>query len=602
MQVLEPASRIVIGVLERRGRSAQVRPYDSRVARNIRVVSRGLGDAEDGMAVGVEVLEPPDRGGVAAGRVVEVLGFPDRPGMDIQLIVRKYDLRHHWPEEVLGEANAIDDPPEKGEIAAREDFRALPTVTIDGETAKDFDDAVSVQALPGDGIRLYVHIADVAHYVREHGAMDREALARGASVYFPGHVLPMLPERLSNDLCSLRPQEDRLSQSVVLDVDASGRVFKVRFADGVIRSAERMTYTQVAGIIEGDSPELLHRYDTLVEMFRLMEKLFQRLWARRRQRGSIDFDLPVPEIVLNARGEMTGVFPSQRNIAHRIIEEFMLAANEAVAEYLFERRTPTLYRIHESPDPLRLEILDEALSGLGYRLPRPLDAVRPQHFQKLLDRAAGKSEERFVTQMVLRAMRQARYDPDNVGHFGLAARHYLHFTSPIRRYPDLVVHRILRALRGGDLAPGSTQEERWRRELPEVARQTSRRERTAEEAERELEQWKKLAFMGEKLGEEYHGFVSGVMNFGLFVQLEEYFVEGLIHISTLGDDFYEFDERRHLLRGRASGQVFRLGDRLEVRVVRVDHFLKQMDLELKRSSPDRTSAARRRRGRRKRTG
>jgi ribonuclease R len=284
---------------------------------------------------------------------------------------------------------------------------------------------------------------------------------------------------------------------------------------------------------------------------------------------------------------MTGVFPSKRNIAHRIIEEFMLAANEAVAGYLHQRSVPALYRIHESPDPLRLEVMDEALGGLGYRLPRPLDAVSPADFQALLEQAEGKPEERFVTQMVLRAMMQARYDPTDAGHFGLAAEHYLHFTSPIRRYPDLVVHRILRRQRHGELPPGGREEERLRKQLPEVALQSSRQERNAEDAERELEQWKKLAFMGERLGEEYHGFVSGVQRFGLFVQLEEYFVEGLIHISSLTDDFYEYDERRHLLRGRSTGKVLRLGDRLEVRVVRVDHFLKQMDLELKNQSAGR---------------
>lgn len=595
LQVLKPASRTITGLLERRGRVARVRPYDSRVARTILVSARHLDGAEEGMAVGVELLEPPDRSGVAAGRIVEVLGFPDLPGMDIQIVVRKYDLRNEWPEAVLEEAGAIGHPPGASEIAAREDFRALTTVTIDGETAKDFDDAVSVERLADDGIRLHVHIADVAHYVPEGSAMDAEALARGTSVYFPGTVVPMLPERLSNEVCSLRPQEVRLTQTVVLDVDSSGQVFQVRVTDGVICSAERMTYTQVGELLEGNSPALLQRYENLVDDFRLMETLCRRLWEHRRRRGSIDFDLPEPEIILNAQGEMTGVFPSQRNIAHRIIEEFMLAANEAVARSMSRSRTPTLYRVHESPDPLRLEVMDEALSGLGYRLPRPLDALRPEHFQDLLDLAAGKPEERFVMQMVLRSMMQARYDLNNLGHFGLAAQHYLHFTSPIRRYPDLVVHRILRASRQAKLPSGGTEEDRLRRVLPEVARQASRTERTAEEAQRELEQWKKLSFMGGKLGEEYHGYVTGVMSFGLFVQLEEYFVEGLIHISNLGEDFYEFDERRHLLRGRTSGRVFRLGDRLEVRVVRVDHFLKQMDLELKSASSLRTNTPRRRR-------
>jgi ribonuclease R len=365
--------------------------------------------------------------------------------------------------------------------------------------------------------------------------------------------------------------------------------------DGVIRSAERMTYTQVAAILEGGDRELLGRYQALVEEFHRMEALCRSLLDRRRRRGSIDFDLPEPEIVLNARGEMTGVFPSQRNIAHRIIEEFMLAANEAVAEHLCRRKAPGLFRVHEQPDPRRLEVLDEAIAGLGYRLPRPLEALEPRDFQDLIELAEGKPEERFITQMVLRAMMQARYDPRNLGHFGLAAARYLHFTSPIRRYPDLVVHRVMRSLRQGRLAEGARETERLRGSLPEVAVQSSRTERTAEEAERELEEWKKLAFMADKLGEEYHGFVSGVMPFGLFVQLEEYYVEGLIHISSLADDFYHHDERRHLLRGDRSGRVLRLGDRLEVRVVKVDHFQRQMDLELVQPPPESRSRPGRRR-------
>jgi ribonuclease R len=584
-----------------------VRPYESRIARSIVIPEGALGAAQDGMAVGVEVLEPPDVRGMATGRVVEVLGYPERPGMDVVLIIRKYDLRDEWPEEVLREASQVPGEPSAEQLQEREDFRSLPTVTIDGETAKDFDDAVSVESLEGGCLRLYVHIADVAHYVAEGGAMDREAAVRGTSVYFPGRVVPMLPEKLSNEICSLQPGELRLTQTVILDVDKKGDVGQVRVADGVIRSAERMTYTDVAKLLERNDAGLRRRYHALVDDLQLMETICRRLWGRRRERGSIDFDLPEPEIILNARGEMTGVFSSERNIAHRIIEEFMLAANEAVAGLLFGRKTPTLYRVHEPPDPQRLEVLDEALSGLGYRLPRPLEAVGPQHFQDLLDLASGKPEERFVTQMVLRAMMQARYDPSNLGHFGLAAKRYLHFTSPIRRYPDLVVHRILRAVRQGKLPGGGPEEERCRQALPEVAARSSRTERLAEEAERELEQWKKLGFMAEKLGEEYHGFVSGVTRFGLFVQLEEYFVEGLIHISSLRDDHYELDERRHLLRGQASGRAFRLGDRLEVRVARVDHALKQMDLELKesqgevRSRRGRSGSGRRgaRRGRRR---
>jgi ribonuclease R len=597
VRVVESASRRATGILEITGRRGRVTPYEARLARSIRIPRGALGGARHGMAVGVEIDELPDEQGVAVGRVVEVLGYPDQPGMDTTIIIRKYGLREEWPREVEREAEAAQSAVPEQELARREDFRSLPTVTIDGETAQDFDDAVSVQPLAAGGARLHVHIADVAYYVPQGCAMDREAAERGTSVYFPGRVVPMLPEKLSNELCSLRPGEPRLTQTVILDVAPGGEVRQARFVDGVIRSAERMTYTQVAGILGGEEEQLLERYGPLVQEFRRMESVCRWLWERRRQRGSIDFDLPEPEIVLNARGEMTGVFPSERNIAHRIIEEFMLAANEAVAAHLCRLKAPGLFRVHEQPDPRRLEVLDEAIAGLGYRLPRPLEALEPRDFQDLTDRASGKPEERFVTQMVLRAMMQARYDARNLGHFGLAAARYLHFTSPIRRYPDLVVHRVLRAVRQGRLAEGDRETERLRRRLPEVAVQSSRTERNAEEAERELEEWKKLAFMADKLGEEYHGFVSGVMPFGLFVQLEEYYVEGLIHISSLVDDFYHFDERRHLLRGDRSGRVLRLGDRLEVRVVKVDHFQRQMDLELV-ESPEAVRPRGRRRGRR----
>jgi len=560
-------------------------PYDERVARHVVIEAGRAHGAADRMAVGIDLAGPPDENGIARGSVVEVLGYPDEPGMDIEIIIRKYELRHEWPEEVAEEAEAIPDAVDPGEIARRTDFTSLPTVTIDGETARDFDDAISVERLPRGRWRLHVHIADVAHYVPPGGALDREAFARGTSVYFPGRAVPMLPEKLSNDLCSLKPGVARLVQSVVLELDAAGETREARFADGVIHSMERMTYTQVARILVERDAEMLERYAPQVEMFRDMERLCGLLQARRRKRGSIDFDLPAPEIVLNARGEMTGVFPTKRNIAHQIIEEFMLAANEAVAVHLVETGAPALFRGHEEPEERRLEGFDEVLQGLGYRLPRPFDAIEPRHLQDLLDLVAGKPEERFVSQLMLRAMRQARYDPQNLGHFGLAASHYTHFTSPIRRYPDLVVHRALRAQQRGEFRGDDAAENRLRSALPEIAAQSSRTERVAEDAERELMAWKKMGFMGEKLGEEFHASVTGVMPFGMFLELEEYFVEGLVHISTLSDDEYRFEERGHLLRGhllrgRESARVFRLGDRVRARVVKVDHFLKRMDLEL----------------------
>lgn len=593
LRVIEPASRRVTGVLEVRGREARVFPFEERVARFVRVGGRMPEGAEDGFAVGVDVTEPPDDDGMARGRIVEVLGRPEAPGVDIEIITRRFDLRTDWPDEVVEEVSRLPEEVDAGALAGREDFSQHPTVTIDGETAKDFDDAVSVRRREGGGWRLHVHVADVAHYVPRGGPTDLEARERGTSVYFPGKAIPMLPERLSNHLCSLRPHVPRLVRTAVLDLDADGEVRGARFAEGWIRSAERMTYRAVAGILVDRDPELLERYAPLVDRFRDMEACCRRLQARRRKRGSLDFDLPEPEIVLNARGEMTGVFPSPRTIAHRIIEEFMLAANEAVASKLLEDALPGLFRVHENPEPTKLEALDEVLQGLGFRLPRPLDSLRPGDLQQLLEAVQGRPEERFVSRLVLRALQQARYDPANLGHFGLAAARYTHFTSPIRRYPDLLVHRVLR-----DQAAGTLDAARMtalRADLPAVATHSSRTERTAEEAERTLEEWKKLDFMAERVGDEYHGFVSAVMPFGLFVELEEYFVEGLVHISSL-QGRYRFDERGHRLRRDDGARTYRLGDRLQVRVARVDAFRKRMDLEILGEEPSRGS----RRGRRRR--
>ncbi|MGD8376928.1 MAG: ribonuclease R [Acidobacteriota bacterium] len=593
LRVVEPASRRVTGVLELRGRDARVFPFEERIARFVLVGASIPEAADDGFAVGVEVSDPPDDDGVARGRIVEVLGRPEAPGVDIEIITRRFDLRQDWPEEVVDEVARLPGEVDADALEGREDFSEYPTVTIDGETAKDFDDAVAVQRLADGGWRLHVHVADVAHYVTPGGPTDLEARERGTSVYFPGKAIPMLPERLSNHLCSLRPHVPRLVRTAVLELDAAGEVRRTRFAEGWIRSAERMTYRAVAGILVERDPELMERYAPLVDRFREMEELCRRLQARRRRRGSLDFDLPEPEIVLNARGEMTGVFPSARTVAHRIIEEFMLAANEAVASKLLEDTLPGLFRVHESPEPTKLEALDEVLQGLGYRLPRPLEDLRPGDLQQLLEAVQGRPEERFVSRLVLRALQQARYDPANLGHFGLAAARYTHFTSPIRRYPDLLVHRVLRDQATGALDAGRVTA--LRADLPGVATHASRTERTAEEAERTLEEWKKLGFMAERVGDEYRGFVSAVMPFGLFVELEEYYVEGLVHISTL-QGRYRFDERGHCLRREDGGRTYRLGDRLEVRVARVDAFRKRMDLEILGEEPSRG----RRRGRRRR--
>jgi ribonuclease R len=582
VRLLERSRKRVLGVFRAAGarrRGGTVQAYDRLFETDIVVAEEDTGAAEDGVVVGVEVLRPPMDHRPATGRVVEVLGSPDEPGMDLKTIIRKYDLHEGFPPDVQAGAGAAPDRVTEEEIRGREDFRGLPIVTIDGETAMDFDDAVHVSKSAGGTYELQVHIADVAHYVRPQSALDREAYERGTSVYFPGTALPMLPHRLSNGICSLNPGVDRLVQSCLMTIDGRGKVVDYRFADGVIRSAERMTYTSVAKILVDRDPEATARYRPLVPVFRLMEELCGVLNGKRRRRGSIDFDLPEPELLLAATGEMTGIVPLERNVAHRLIEEFMLAANETVASHLFRARVPSIYRIHERPDPKKLEEFDAVAQAFGYRLARPFTSIEPRAFQDIVEMAKGRPEERFLSRLMLRSMKQARYHHLRDIHFGLATSCYTHFTSPIRRYPDLIVHRLLRRVRGG--RPLAERERRDLEEfLPEAALRSSRMERNADDAEWELIEWKKTAFMAGRVGEEFDGFIISTHPFGFFVELQEYFISGLVKIESIPGDRFRFLEKKQILKGERFGRVFKLGDRVRVRVDRVDQFHLKVEFSL----------------------
>ncbi|HWP64694.1 MAG TPA: ribonuclease R, partial [Candidatus Limnocylindria bacterium] len=552
-------------------------PFDRRLLVDVHVPRDETNGAQPGQMVTVEITRWPTPTRNAVGRIVEVLGRVDEPGVDTAVIIRKYNLPDRHSEEALAEARRLGAAVRERDIRGRTDFRGWRTVTIDGEHARDFDDAITIERLPGGRYRLGVHIADVAHYVPEGSALDEEAYERGTSVYFPERAVHMFPEELATGLCSLNPHVDRLVQSVVMDVDRRGQVVHYEIHDGVINSDARMTYTEVNAILTERDPETTARYRHLVPMFETMRELYEILRERRRRRGSIDFDLPEPEVILDAEGLVQDIIAPERNVAHRIIEEFMLLANETVAAHLEARGVPTLYRVHEEPDPVKVEEFEEFVSTLGYSLAAPLDALKPRHFQRLLDRIRGKPEEKPIAFLMLRTMQKARYDAVNLGHFGLAAASYTHFTSPIRRYPDLVVHRVLRESRRGMSAERKAELEE---ELPEVARHTSERERRADDAERELVQWKKVRFMADKVGDEFDGYVTGVAAFGLFVELADHFVEGLVHISTMADDYYRFVERAHVLRGENTKKVYRLGDRVRVQVLRVDLERRQIDLGL----------------------
>jgi ribonuclease R len=595
VRILERRHARLWGEFHAAGRGGRVAPYVERFPGDIEIPPGACADAADGMVVGVELTRFPSGPGGAAGRVVETLGYPEEPGVDLQVVLRKYGLSADFPPEVEEEAARVAHEPERDEIARRVDYRRQPVVTIDSETAMDFDDAVSVEELRHGGWRLYVHIADVSHYVRPGGALDGEAFRRGTSVYFPGFAVPMLPRLLSDDWCSLRPEVDRLVLTCVIDFDRAGVPGKSAFHAGIIHSAARMTYTSVKKILEDHDAEERARYQTLVPLFESMERLCARLLARRRERGSLDFDLPEAEIVLDEEGRTRHILPSERNLAHRVIEEFMLAANEAVARRLHEARIPAVYRIHERPNPRKLQELDDLLRGFGYGLGADPEQVRPADLQQVLALVEGKPEERFLSTAILRSLQLARYSDQNAGHFGLAAPLYTHFTSPIRRYPDLAVHRLLRRV----LEPeplGAEERKDLHARMPGVASESSRLERQADEAERELVEWKTLAYMNERVGEEYEGWVAGVMPFGVFVRLDDLFVEGLVHVSALGEERFQFVERGHFLKSERRRAVIRLGDRVRVRVDRVNTLARQVDFSLLEHRGEPWHALTRRRG------
>jgi ribonuclease R len=560
------------------GGIAYVIPFDRRIKADIHVPSGRTLSAEPNDMVVVKITRWPTAARGPVGEVVEVLGNVNEPGVDTQIIIRKHQIPDAHSDESVEDARRLGTEVTPADIKGRTDFRHVTTVTIDGEHARDFDDAITLEQLPNRNYWLGVHIADVSHYVKEGSALDREAYARGTSVYFTERAVHMFPSELATGLCSLNPHVDRLVQSCLMEIDRRGNVVRYEMHDGVINSAARMTYTAVNAILTDRDPAVIAQYRELVPRFELMRELFEILNARRRRRGSIDFDLPETEVILSEYGEIEAIVPAERNVAHRLIEEFMLLANETVAAHLVEQGVPSLHRVHEPPDEKKVAEFEAFIEPLGYGLGATGRSVRPKHFQKLIDRIRGTPEERPIAAVMLRTMQKARYDAVSLGHFGLAAEHYTHFTSPIRRYPDLVVHRRLRESRGGPMT--DVRREQLDEELPDVARHTSEMERRADEAERELLQWKKVRFMADKVGDEYEGYITGVAPFGLFIELVEHYVEGLVHISSMADDYYRFLEQQHVLRGENTRKTYRLGDKVRVQVVRVDMERRQVELGL----------------------
>lgn len=573
VRILTRAHKTVVGRFERSKGYGVVVPSDERILDRIIIPASEARNIPDSVIVVVELTRWPAKNRPPAGRVTRVIGDPEDPGVEAAVILNKFGLPDRFEPDVLKEVGSVPTAVKAEDIKGRVDLRDRLTFTIDGETAKDFDDAVSIERTRR-GFTLLVSIADVSSYVREGSAIDREAFERGTSVYFPDRCIPMLPEALSNGICSLNPGVDRLAMTAELEFDPGGALVKSKFYESVIKSDERLTYTMVFDFLTPEAPGKAGTPDKksgrILGVLKTMEDLALKLSARRLADGSLDFDLPEPQIIIDIEGKIEDIVRSERNIAHRIIEEFMLAANRAVATEFTRRKLPFIYRVHDPPDPESLRDFKEFVDGFGLKL-----GSGPAAFSEVLKAVEGRPEEKLVNHVLLRSMKQAVYSEKRSVHFGLAFDDYTHFTSPIRRYPDLVVHRLLKLL--VKKGYGEKEMARARETLPEIARKTSFTERKAMEAEREIVDLKKAQFMKAKEGEEFDGFVSGVTSFGLFIELKEYFVECLVHVSTLTDDYYLFDAKRHTLTGEHTKRTFRLGDPVRVVISRADLERRRID-------------------------
>ena len=575
IRILERYNTTVVGTLDKGKKYGFVLPDDNRINYDIFVSKDDFSGAANKEKVVVEITRWPEGRRRPEGRIIQRLGSKDTPGTDILSIIYKHRLPLEFPEEVLKESENIPETILPAELEGREDFRHLDIVTIDGEDARDLDDAINVSKT-ARGFRLGVHIADVSHYVRPGTPLDKEALNRGTSVYLVDRVIPMLPQRLSNGICSLNPGQDRLTLSLVMDLDSTGTVTAYQFSKGVIRTRERMTYDDVYNILAEKDKTLIKRYKALVPQFTLMEELAEILTSKRARRGAIDFDLPETKVQLDEQGRPLAIIPRPRTIAERIIEEFMLVANETVAEHFAQLGQPFIYRIHEKPAVEKMKELKEFVHNFGYTLKGNPEAMHPKVLQQLLKQTKGEGHHRLISTVTLRAMRQAKYADHNAGHFGLAAKYYTHFTSPIRRYPDLLVHRFL------TYSLAEKPPRVWRslvKKLKELAEHCSQRERGAEDADRESVDLKKVEYMEAHLGETFSGNISGVTSFGLFVELKNS-VEGLVHISNMHDDYYQFNEKMYALIGEHKRKLFRLGDPVSVKLMKVNKEARTIDFLL----------------------
>jgi len=563
IRILERKTRKVVGKFMRAKNYSYIIPEDERILQEVFIPEGETKRARPNQIVVAEITQYPTERARPEGRITHILGYPDDPEIEPQIIIHKYDLPDRFTSAALKEALNLPPIPSLHECRGRVDLRGIPTFTIDGENARDFDDAVSIEREREGGVKLYVSISDVSHYVGDETALDNEAYLRGTSVYFPDRAIPMFPPELSNEICCLQPRLDRLTLTAELRYDGSGERREVRFYPSVIRSNERLTYTWVRKILVDGETELREKFSPLLPSLDLMADLCQKLRRKRIERGTIDFDLPEPEVILNLQGETEDIIRAERSLAHQIIEEFMIAANEAVAHFMEEKGFPFIYRIHEPPKQEAMDEFRRFISHFGYKI-RKEPGHSPKEIQRVLSDVKGRPEERVVNEILLRSMKWAKYSAKNLGHFGLASDGYTHFTSPIRRYPDLMVHRFLKKVLSGE-----------EMKIPEEvlankADHLSNRERVAMEAEREILGRYRVRFMKDKIGEEFEGVISGVTAFGFFVELKDIFVEGLVRVTSLHDDYYQYHEKKYCLVGERTHKTFRIGDEVRVRVDRVD--------------------------------
>ncbi|MDR4889580.1 ribonuclease R [Fredinandcohnia sp. QZ13] len=578
VRIIEHGIKTIVGTYTESKNFGFVIPDDKKITNDIFIPKQASNGAIEGHKVVVKLVTYPEGRMSAEGEVIQILGHKNDPGIDILSVIHKHGLPEEFPGDVLEQANNTPDSIDPRELENRRDLRNEVIVTIDGADAKDLDDAVTVTKLENGNYKLGVHIADVTHYVTEGSPIDKEASDRGTSIYLVDRVIPMIPHRLSNGICSLNPKVERLTLSCEMEVDGNGTVVKHDIFQSVIKTTERMTYADVNSILVEKDEELRTRYEPLVPMFEDMERLAAILREKRMKRGAIDFDFKEAKVLVDDEGAPYDVVLRERSVGERLIEEFMLLANETVAEHFHWMNVPFIYRIHEDPNEEKLRRFLEFITNFGYLVRGAGNSIHPRALQEVIEAVQGKPEEMVVSTVMLRSMKQAKYDPESVGHFGLSTDFYTHFTSPIRRYPDLIVHRLIRTYLIQGKLDNATQD-KWREKLPEIAEHSSNMERRAVEAERETDSMKKAEYMMDKIGEEYDGIISSVTNFGMFVELPNT-IEGLVHVSYLTDDYYRYDERSYAMIGERTGNVFRIGDEITVRVINVNKDERSVDFEV----------------------